>query len=69
MESSPGAKSSDNKDQYQTLFKIKKNPKSIEEYLNDIELVKEAIKANPECIDFIADEIKKDKSVALECVF
>ena len=47
----------------------KKNPKSIEEYLNDIELVKEAIKANPECIDFIADEIKKDKSVALECVF
>ena len=41
MESSPGAKSSDNKDQYQTLFKIKKNPKSIEEYLNDIELVKQ----------------------------
>ena len=68
MEASAGDKSGDNKDQYQTLFKIKKNPKSIEEYLNDIELVKEAIKANPECIDFIPNEIKKDKSVALECV-
>ena len=69
MESSADDKSGDNKDHYQALFKIKKNPKSIEEYLNDIEFVKEAINANPECIDFIPDEIKKDKSVALECVF
>ena len=68
MESSADDKSGDNKDQYQALFKIKKNPKSIKEYLNDIEFVKEAIKANPECIDFIPDKIKKDKSVALECV-
>jgi hypothetical protein len=47
MESSAGVKNGNNKDQYQALFKIKKNPKSIEGYLNDIELVKEAIKANP----------------------
>jgi len=69
MESSAGDKSGDNKDQYQILFKIKKNPKSIKEYLLDIELVKEAIKANRDCIDFIPDKIKEDKSVALECVF
>ena len=40
MESSADDKSGDNKDHYQALFKIKKNPKSIEEYLNDIEFVK-----------------------------
>ena len=51
------------------LYLRKKNSKSIEKYLNDIEFVKEAIKANPECIDFIPNEIKKEKSVALECVF
>lgn len=47
MESSAVTKNGDNKNQYQALFKIKKNPKLIEEYLNDIKLVKEAIKANP----------------------
>ena len=50
------------------LYLRKKNSKSIEKYLNDIEFVKEAIKANPEYIDFIPNEIKKDNSVALECV-
>ena len=51
------------------LYLRKKNSKSIEKYLNDIEFVKEAIKANRDCIDFIPDKIKEDKSVALECVF